>query len=165
MEKKAAPELNKKQNLLLKIKFFLFSVSAGVIQLLATTILNTWVHLDQYTQLDELLGNDYGLSYFIGLFLSVVWNFTLNRRFTFKSAANIPVAMLKILGFYCVFAPLCILSTVRLSDAGWLWVIVLLGTMIINLVTEFLFCRFVVYRNSVYTNESAKRELERENKT
>ena len=64
-----------------------------------------------------------------------------------------------------MFAPLSIWWTVRLTDAGWSWVIVQLGTMIINLVTEFLFCRFVVYRNSVYTNESAKRELERENKT
>ena len=161
MEKDAVPELTKKQNTLMQIKFFLFSVSAGVIQMLTTTLLNTVVELDKYTKLDELLGNEYGLAYFIGLFLSVVWNFTLNRKFTFKSVANVPIAMLKIFGFYCVFAPASIWWTVRLTDAGWHWIIVQLGTMVINLVTEYLFSRFVVYRNSVYTSEAAKRELQR----
>lgn len=160
MDKETVPELSKKQNTLMQVKFLLFSISAGVIQIIATTLLNTVVHIDQYTRLDEMLGNDYGLSYFIGLLLSVVWNFTLNRKFTFKSAANVPVAMLKILGFYCVFAPLSIWWTVRLTDAGWSWLLVQAGTMIINFITEFLFCRFVVYRNNLYTNENAKRELE-----
>ena len=161
MEKETVPELTKKQNTLMQVKFFLFSVSAGVIQLLTTTLLNTVVHLDQYTKLDDFLGNDYGLAYFVGLFLSVVWNFTLNRKFTFKSVASVPVAMLKIFGFYCVFAPVSIWWTVRLTDAGWHWLVVQVGTMVINLVTEYLFSRFVVYRNSVYTNEDAKRELEK----
>lgn len=161
MENDNSPELSKKQNTMMQVKFFLFSVSAGVIQIAATTLLNTAVQLDKYTNLDELLGNEYGLAYFIGLFLSVIWNFTLNRKFTFKSVANVPVAMLKIFGFYCVFAPLSIWWTVRLTDAGWHWLIVQLGTMVINLVTEYLFSRFVVYKNSVYTSEAAKRELEK----
>ncbi len=156
--------LNTHQNNMLKVKFFLFSISAGVIQLLTTTLLNTAVRLDEYTKLDELLGNDYGLAYFIGLILSVIWNFTLNRKFTFKSANNVPVAMLKIFGFYCVFAPLSIWWTVSLTDIGWHWIVVQLGTMVINLVTEFLFCRFVVYRNSVYTNEAGRKALERNNR-
>lgn len=148
----------------MQLKFFLFSVSAGAIQLLTTTLLNTVVQLNQYTNLDEFFGNDYGLSYFIGLFLSVVWNFTLNRRYTFKSVANVPVAMLKVFGFYCVFAPLSIWWIVLLTNAGWHWLILQVGTMVINLVTEYLFCRFVVYRNNIYTNEAAKRELELDEK-
>lgn len=155
------PELSKHQSNMLKVKFFLFSISAGVIQLLTTTVLNTFVHLDRYTSLDELLGNDYGLSYFIGLVISVLWNFTLNRKFTFKSANNVPIAMLKVFGFYCVFAPLSIWWTVSLTEIGWHWIIVQLGTMVINLVTEFLFCSFVVYKNSLFTNEAGKKELER----
>lgn len=161
MDKETAPQLSRKQNTLMQVKFFLFSVSAGVIQLITTTLLNTVVNLDQFTKLDEILGNDYGLAYFIGLFLSVVWNFTLNRKFTFKSVASVPIAMLKVLGFYCVFAPLSIWWTVRLTDAGWHWLIVQVGTMVINLITEYLFSRFVVYRNNIYTNEEAKRELEK----
>ena len=161
MDKETAPQLSRKQNTLMQVKFFLFSVSAGVIQLITTTLLNTVVNLDQFTKLDEILGNDYGLAYFIGLFLSVVWNFTLNRKFTFKSVASVPIAMLKVLGFYCVFAPLSIWWTVRLTDAGWHWRIVQVGTMVINLITEYLFSRFVVYRNNIYTNEEAKRELEK----
>jgi putative flippase GtrA len=159
MEENKTACLSKRQQNLLKLKFFLFSISAGVIQLVSTTLLNTVFSLDQYTRLDEWLGNDYGLSYFIGLTLSVLWNFTLNRRYTFKSAASLPVAMLKILGFYCVFAPLSIWWTVAFTEAGVHWLIVQLGTMLVNLTTEYLFCRFVVYRNSIYTNKAGRQEL------
>lgn len=159
MEPNKTARLNKRQSNLLKLKFFLFSVSAGVIQLVSTTLLNTVFSIDRYTQLDEWLGNDYGLSYFIGLILSVLWNFTLNRRFTFKSAASLPAAMLKIFGFYCIFAPLSIWWTVAFTEMGVHWLLVQLGTMLVNLTTEFLFCRFVVYRNSIYTNRAARREL------
>ena len=162
MDANNTPELNSRQKNLMKLKFFLFSVSAGVIQLASTTLLNTVVHLDQYTKIDEWLGNEYGLAYFIGLVLSVIWNFTLNRKFTFKSANNVPIAMLKIFGFYCVFAPVSIWWTVQLTNLGWHWAIVQIGTMIINLVTEFLFCQFVVYKGSIYTNEAAQAELARQ---
>ena len=161
MDNNTSPELSKKQKALMKLKFFLFSVSAGAIQLLTTTILNTVVHLDRYSGLDELLGHEFGLAYFIGLVLSVIWNFTLNRKFTFKSANNVPIAMLKMLGFYCVFAPLSIWWTVKLTDLNWPWLVVQLGTMLVNLVTEYLFCQFVVYKGSIYTNDAAKEELAR----
>jgi len=141
------------------IKFVLFSASAGIIETVSCIVLNEFVHLDQYTRLDELIGNEYGLSYFIALVLSVLWNFTLNRKFTFKSVANVPVAMLKILGFYLVFTPLSIWWTVMLTNIGWNEYVVLGITMLANLSTEYLFDRFVVYRNNLYTNEVAQREL------
>lgn len=141
------------------IKFLLFSISAGVIQLGSFTILNEFVRLDRFTSLDELLGNDYGLSYFIALVLSVLWNFTLNRKFTFKSVANVSVAMLKVFGYYLVFTPLSVWWGVALTTHGWNYYLVLGLTMLANLSTEFLFCRFVVYRNNLFTNEAAQRQL------
>ena len=154
------PKLTKVQSRWMAIKFVLFSISAGVIEAGSYYILNEFTHIDQYTNLDELFGNEYGLTYFIALVLSVVWNFTLNRKFTFKSAANVPVAMLKVFGYYCVFAPLSIWWTVSLTDGGWNKYIVLLGTMGMNLCTEYLFTRYVVYRHQLYTSEDGKRELE-----
>jgi putative flippase GtrA len=81
----------------------------------------------------------------------VLWNFTFNRKFTFKSAANVPVAMLKVALFYCVFTPLSTWWTNALSGTINEYVIQI-GTMAINLVSEYLYCRFVVYRNSMNTN-------------
>jgi len=162
MENGVSLTLTKKQNVLMAIKFVLFSISAGVIQLGSFSILNEFVHLDKFTSLDELLGNDYGLSYLIALVLSVLWNFTLNRKFTFKSVANVSVAMLKVFGYYLVFTPLSVWWGVALTTHGWNYYLVLGLTMLANLSTEFLFCRFVVYRNNLFTNEAAQKAL-REN--
>ncbi|MGI5979549.1 MAG: GtrA family protein [Oscillospiraceae bacterium] len=154
------PALSKRQSRWMAIKFVLFSISAGVIEAGSYYILNEFTHIDQYTNLDEVFGNEYGLTYFIALVLSVLWNFTLNRKFTFKSAANVPVAMLKVFGYYCVFAPLSIWWTVSLTNGGWNKYIVLLLTMLINLCTEYLFTRYVVYRHQIYTSKDGQRELE-----
>ena len=83
----------KKKELWRSVKFLLFSVSAGVIQIGSFSLLNELLHLD------------YWVSYLIALVLSVVWNFTLNRRYTFQSANNVPIAMLKVAMFYAVFTP------------------------------------------------------------
>ena len=160
MDAKEEPVLTKAQSRWMAIKFVLFSISAGVIEAGSYYILNEFTHIDQYTTLDEVFGNEYGLTYFIALVLSVVWNFTLNRKFTFKSAANVPVAMLKVFGYYCVFAPLSIWWTVSLTNAGVNKYLVLLGTMGVNLCTEYLFTRYVVYRHQLYTSEEGQRDLE-----
>ncbi len=141
------------------IKFLLFSASAGVIQFGSFTLLHEFTHLDAFTRLDELFGNDYGLTYFIALVLSVLWNFTLNRKFTFKSAANVSIAILKVFGYYLVFSPLSIWWGVKLTTLGWNYYLVLIGTMLINLITEYLFDRYVVYRNNMFTNDDGQREL------
>ena len=160
MDAKEEPVLTKAQIRWMAIKFVLFSISAGVIEAGSYYILNEFTHIDQYTNLDEVFGNEYGLTYFIALVLSVVWNFTLNRKFTFKSAANVPVAMLKVFGYYCVFAPLSIWWTVSLTNADVNKYLVLLGTMGVNLCTEYLFTRYVVYRHQLYTSEEGQRDLE-----
>lgn len=128
-----------KSNILQALKFTLFSMSAGIIQVVSFTLIN------------ELLHWPYWPAYLTALVLSVVWNFTLNRRYTFQSAANIPIAMAKVFGFYLVFTPLSTYLGAMAEGAGVNEYIVLGVTMIANFVTEYLFCKFVVYRNQENT--------------
>ena len=123
------------------VKFTLFSISAGVIQAISFTLLN------------EIFKLQYWAAYLTALVLSVIWNFTLNRRFTFKSAANIPIAMAKVFGYYLVFTPLSTYLGALAEGSGVNEYIVLGITMITNFVTEFLFCKFIVYRNQENTRE------------
>ena len=127
------------------LKFVLFSASAGIIQMGSFALLN------------ELVQLDYWLSYLISLVLSVVWNFTFNRKFTFKSTGNVGRAMMLVALYYCAFTPLSTLLEHYLADTlAWNEYIVTFINMLLNMVTEFLFQRFVVYRNSVDNNEKAK---------
>ncbi len=131
---------NKKKELWRVVKFTLFSASAGLIEIASFALLNELLHLP------------YWLSYLIALVLSVLWNFTLNRKFTFQSAANVPIAMLKVAGYYAVFTPLSTLLEHQLAGRlGWNEYLVTGINMALNFVTEFLFQRFVVYRNSIDT--------------
>ena len=123
------------------VKFTLFSISAGLIQ------------VGSFAIFEELFKLSYWPSYLISLILSVLWNFTLNRRYTFKSAANVPVAMAKVFGFYLVFTPLSTWLGHIAEKSGVNDYIVLAVTMISNFVLEFLFCKFVVYRNQENTRE------------
>ena len=140
----------KKEEVLRIVKYVLFSISAGVIQSLAFTLLH------------EIVKWPYWPCYLTALILSVLWNFTLNREFTFKSAANIPRAMLMVAGYYCVFTPLSTLWGTALTNIGWNAYLVLFGTMLINLTMEFLFWRLVVYRDSINTNARARKQGEKQ---
>ena len=140
----------KKETWWQSLKFLLFSISAGVIQIASFTLLTELIFT-----FDK---SEYGLNYFISLALSVLWNFTFNRKYTFKSANNVPIAMLKVFGFYCVFTPLSILWGNALTGIGWNEYLVLAITMVINFVTEFLFCKFVVYRGQENTNNIANKD-------
>lgn len=156
-------EMSKKDNILQVVKFALFSASAGIIQVVTFTLLNELLPEIKGTNAFTkwFFESEYGAYYLVALILSVLWNFTVNRKFTFKSAANIPVAMLKVFGFYCVFTPVSvILGEIAAQKMSWEFseYIILAVTMLTNMVTEFLFCRFVVYKDSMNTNESAKKE-------
>ncbi|MBQ8209061.1 MAG: GtrA family protein [Clostridia bacterium] len=141
-------KLSKKENILQVIKFGLFSISAGLIQTVAFTVL---------TEVPPRLFDkelSYWACYLPALVLSVLWNFTLNRKFTFKSATNVPIAMLKVAAYYAVFTPL---STVLGNMAAERFnaaenpvadYIILAATMATNLVTEYLYQRFVVFKDS-----------------
>ena len=127
-----------RKELIRTVKFTLFSISAGIIQILLFTLMN------------ELLTLDYWVSYITSLLASIIWNFTINRKVTFKSAANVKVAMLLVLLFYLVFTPV---STVlgHLAEGHVNEYVVLALTMISNFVLEYLYTRYVVYRNSCDT--------------
>ncbi len=153
-------ENTKKKNILQFLKFALFSASAGIVQMGSFTILNEVVVKTAFIQnlmdsselFARIMRNEYGPVYLIALILSVIWNFTINRKFTFKSANNIPVAMLKVLGYYAVFTPVSTLLgnyfTAKYSGVENVEYAVLAITMVTNMATEFLFDKFVVFRGS-----------------
>lgn len=130
-----------KKEFLRTVKFVLFSISAGVIQVLS------------FTLMEELLHWTHWVSYLISLVMSVLWNFTLNRKFTFCSASNVPLAMLQVALFYVIFTPFSTWWTAALTapEVGWNEYLVLALTMIVNFVTEYLFDRLVVFRGSIDT--------------
>ena len=131
----------KKKEFLRTVKFVLFSVSAGVIQ------------ISSFTLMEELLHWTHWVAYLVALCLSVLWNFTLNRKFTFCSAANVPLAMLQVALYYLVFTPLSTWWTAVLTgeQVGWNEYLVLALTMLVNFSTEYLFQRFVVFGKSLDT--------------
>lgn len=129
--------MKNKKELWRMIKFTLFSISAGVIEIGAFTLLN------------ELTSWSYWVCYLIALVLSVVWNFTLNRRYTFQSAANVPVAMLKTLLFYAVFTPASTWLEHYLTGLGWNEYVVTGINMLLNFVLEYLYQRYFVYGKQV----------------
>jgi len=145
MKNQQIEQLTPKENFMQFLKFTAFSISAGVIQIVSFTL---------FSELTQL---PYWPKYLVALILSVVYNFTVNRRFTFKSANNIPFAMMQVLGYYAVFTPLSTWWGDALINIGWNEYVVLIGTMIINFITEFSFTRFVVFRKSINTNDLAKK--------
>ena len=139
-------KLSKKENIEQVVKFFIFSTSAGIIQTIAFSLMTEftdWVYWPRYL---------------IALILSVLWNFTLNREFTFKSANNVPLAMMKVALFYVVFTPLTTWGGNALSLRGVNEYLILFGTMGLNLTSEFLYDRFFVFKDSINTNKRAQKK-------
>ena len=134
------------KELLRSTKFVLFSASAGLIQIIAFSLLN------------ELLDADYWVSYLTALVLSVLWNFTLNRHFTFQSSNNVPKAMALVALFYLVFTPVStILGNYMAESRGVNEYIVTICNMLSNFVLEYLYDRFIVFRATIDTNRRAMR--------
>ena len=146
-----------KYNLWQVVKFTIFSVGAGIIQ------------IGSYTLLHELLKNKiasvnglWAATYLPSLILSVLFNFTLNRKYTFRSADNVPKCMALVFLFYCAFTPLSLwlgglANKALVAKLSWGNYIVEAGTMIANFILEFLYTRFVVYRKSIDTNDVAQK--------
>lgn len=131
--------MSKNKELLRTIKFTLFSISAGIIQIGA------------FTLLFEVFRWSEPISHLVSLVLSVLWNFTLNRKITFQSAANVPIAMLKVACFYLVFTPLSTWGVDALTGIGWNAYLVEILAMLVNFVTEYIFQRFFVFGKSLDT--------------
>jgi putative flippase GtrA len=149
-------KLTRRQETAKFFQFVLFSISAGLVQVLV------------YTLLSEVVGlKAWAATYLPALICSVLWNFTVNRRFTFKSVSNVPAAMLKVAAYYVAFTPLSTWwgdalqkQPVSIDPALWGYII-LAGTMLVNFVSEFCVYRFWVYRTSINTSAAGKREQER----
>lgn len=139
--------MNKKE-IFRTIKFTLFSISAGIVEIVVFTLLN-------------LIPNwSYWPKYLIALVASVLWNFTLNREFTFKATNNVPVAMLKVALFYAVFTPVSTIVGNYLAETLlWNEFIVTALNMIANFILEYLWDTFVVFRGSIDTKEAKKKEV------
>ena len=131
--------MTKDKELLRTIKFTLFSISAGIIQ------------IGTFTLLFEVFRWSEPVSHLVSLILSVLWNFTLNRKITFQSAANVPIAMLKVACFYLVFTPLSTWGVDALTSIGWNAYLVEILAMLVNFVTEYIFQRFFVFGKSLDT--------------
>ncbi|MBQ7505532.1 MAG: GtrA family protein [Ruminococcus sp.] len=134
--------MNKHKEVARGAKFVMFSVSAGVIEFVS------------FTLMDSFTPWAYWPKYLIALVLSVLWNFTLNRRFTFRSAGNVPIAMLKVACFYAVFTPVSTILGNYLAEAcGWNDILVTILNMAANLVTEYIYDRYFVFRKTIDTNK------------
>lgn len=142
----ANQKLTTKETIIQVAKFVAFSMGAGIIQIVSYTIIH------------ELTDCAHWKAYLPSLILSVLYNFTVNRKFTFKSANNVPIAMLKVALFYCVFTPVSLYLGQMAENAGVNNYIVEAVTMGCNLISEYLYCRFVVYRNSMNTNKLAEKD-------
>jgi len=124
------------------LKFVLFSISAGLIEMGSFAILN------------EFTSMKYWPCYLIALVLSVVWNFTLNRKYTFQSSNNVPIAMFKVFIYYLIFTPLSTILGNYLSVIGWNGYLITGLNMLLNFITEFLYQRFYVFKGSIDTKPS-----------
>ena len=132
--------MSRSKEVLRAVKFALFSVSAGLIQIGSFTLFNEVFHWS------------YWVCYLLSLILSVLWNFTLNRRYTFRSAANVPVAMAKVAAYYAVFTPLStLLGNCLVDGLGWNEYLVTALNMVLNFATEFLYQRWFVFGKSIDT--------------
>ena len=135
-----------KKELIRKVKFTLFSISAGIIQIILFTILN------------EILKLEYEYSYLIALIASVIWNFTLNREYTFKSVANVPKAMIKVAIFYMIFTPASTLIGKYLVNTVHINEYIVTGfNMLCNFVLEYLYDKYVVFRGTIDTKVKKKK--------
>lgn len=132
----------KKESLFQMIKFTLFSISAGIVQ------------AGSFALFIEVLRWMYWPAYLVALILSIIWNFTLNREYTFKSANNVSIAMAKLFGFYAVFTPLSTWLGHLADSYGINEYLILAVTMLSNFVLEFLFCKFVIYKGQENTKVS-----------
>lgn len=131
--------MNKKE-LLRTIKFTIFSISAGLIEIVS------------FTLLDKFTNWPYWPCYLIALVLSVVWNFTLNKEYTFKSTTNVPIAMLKVGLFYLIFTPVStILGNYLVEKLSWNEYLVTGLNMLSNFVLEYLYDKYYVFKGTIDT--------------
>jgi len=149
-------ELTRVQEIIKFITFLGCEASAALVQAGVFALLFSVIGLKGWSS-----------SYLPALIASVLWSFTANRKFTFKSVSNIPVAMAKVAFYYVIFTPASAWWGDALAAQHWTmspvlqYYVILIGTMIINFVTEFCVYRFWVYRRSINSSAAGQREQAR----
>ncbi|MBQ9011314.1 MAG: GtrA family protein [Bacilli bacterium] len=138
----------KKKEITRAVKFTLFSISAGIVEILV------------FTFFDTIANFDYWINYLIALVASVIWNFTLNREFTFKATNNVPIAMIKVAIFYLIFTPTStIIGNYLAETLKWTDYLVTGLNMLANFILEFLYDKYIVFKRSIDTKKTNKSEL------
>ncbi len=156
-EKKELPKKSKKKiNLPQPVKYAFFTLSAGLIQFIVSTILFTCLPDMGKINVIITMEKSQFIANTVGLVLSILWNFTFNRKFTFKSAGNVPRAMVLAFLFYVPFYPFQIWCEPTLAHAiapgqDWANIIALVVVMLTNGVLEFCWQKFVIYRKEENT--------------
>lgn len=152
-EKNAKKE--KRKGVMQFIKYALCAASAGIIQIVLFSILQAVIPSNGKTI--HFIVEDMDLVTFIAttvaLCASILWNFTFNRKFTFKDAGNVPRAMILAFLFYVPFYPFqtwyvhtiksLLVEAIGTDGAG---IIAEGSVMIINFALEFMWQKFVVFR-------------------
>lgn len=145
-ETKPAVKMTKKQQFLQFLKFTGFSASAGIIQFTVITLLyDVWFKPLEYYGMGE--DNAYVVAFLIGLTLSVIWNFTFNRKFTFKDAHNIKLAMGLVILYNCIIVvPLSLggRELIKIWGADYDMLVTVIS-LLFNFATEYFWDRFVVF--------------------
>lgn len=136
--KKQSKVNDKRKEFLQFVKFLAFSLSAGFIQIITFELLYTWTEWLTWWP-----------SYLISVILSVIWNFTFNRKFTFKSASNVPLAMAIVTLYYCAYIPASVFGGEALEGIGWNGTLVTLLMMVINFITEFFWDKYIVFNDKL----------------
>jgi putative flippase GtrA len=144
---------SKKESFIELLKFVGFSISAGVIQILSFELLY-----------DVINWKSWWACYLISIVLSVIWNFTFNRKFTFKSANNVPFAMVLVTIYYCAFIPVSVFGGNALEGIGWNGTLVTAIMMLLNFATEFLWDKFVVFNDPLTNKMLSKLKLKKKDK-
>ena len=171
-EKNAKRE--KRKGVMQFIKYALCAASAGIIQIVLFSILQAVIPSNGKTI--HFIVEDMDLVTFIAttvaLCASILWNFTFNRKFTFKDAGNVPKAMILAFLFYVPFYPFqtwyvhtiksLLVEAIGTDGAG----IIAEGTvMIINFALEFMWQKFVVFRKPKDKKENKTEENENSGET
>ena len=147
--------LSRKAQFLQFLKFLGFSLSAGVIQLLSFELLYTWTACLPWWP-----------AYLISIVLSVIWNFTFNRHYTFKSASNVPLAMVLVIIYYAAYIPASVFGGDALEAIGWNGFLVEVIMMVINFITEFFWDKYIVFNDKIINKLLRKDSKEKtDNKT
>lgn len=157
------------------LKYAIIAISGGLIQLTAYIILSDAIKLDKHVSFDAIYqkqpwlteifydpdtGKTYGLSYFIAVSLSVIWNFTFNRKYTFKSASNVPKAMLLFVLYYAFSIPFNCWAIVQLNKLVVFPLsdkVILICIMLANGLPAFFYQRYVVFGRSLDTKHKKKK--------